>query len=316
MSGQLTLFRWIRVGQPTYAVAISRDGQHVICGVEGGAALYNASGLCLYTHPDPLDETPVHRLDARPAFDRIYLATRLGQIIDLALEPATKWWQARVAELTMIPGDIHSISVSEDGALIAIGHLSSALSLIGADGQFRWRYHPGNDTAIEGSVWSVALEPDGSTLYAGSAGPDFPTLAAFDVRSGLLRAKQRFTARVTAVAVLPRQAGVVVIGTDDSYSSQIAAYTPDLRTLLWNHAFSEPITALATDRDQPVIGAAIGYEGRIALYDAANGSKLADEISLKTIVNGLAIGQGRTIAAATQDEHLALLRYVTEDRRV
>jgi WD40 repeat protein len=316
MRGQLTLFRWIRLSQATHAVALSDDGRYVICGVEGGAALYNTSGLCLYTYPDPLDEMPVHRLAALPAFDRIYLATRVGQIIGLTLEPAAEWWRGQVAELTTIPGDIHSIAVSEDGALIAIGHLSPALSLMNADGQFRWQHHPDGDTMVDGSVWSVALERDGSTLYAGSAGPDFPTLATFDTHGGTLRAALRFDARVTAIAALPQQAGVVIVQADDAYSGRIAAYSSNLRTLLWEHACDEPITALATDPEQPVVSAAIGYEGQIALYDAATGSKLADQVPLKTIVNGLAISRGRTVAAATQDGHLALLRYVAEDRRV
>src|SRR3954453_6301427 len=102
MSGQLTLFRWIKLNQATHAVALSGDGQYVIGGVEGGAVLYNMSGLRLFTYPDPLDETPVHCLSARPAFDRIYLATRVGQVVGLTLERAAEQWQAQVSELMMI----------------------------------------------------------------------------------------------------------------------------------------------------------------------------------------------------------------------
>ena len=90
------------------------------------------------------------------------------------------------------------------------------------------------------------------------------------------------------------------------------AYDAGLDEVIWEHAFDEPITTLAADRQFPRLAVGIGYEGLVCVIDATTGQTLATEQAM-SVVNGLAIAQGHSLAAATEDGHLALIRYLSKE---
>lgn len=100
----------------------------------------------------------------------------------------------------------------------------------------------------------------------------------------------------------------MVVLTGDDYGSTLVAYPPDLAEPRWEIPFHEPILALATDPQKSLIAASVGYEGRIVIIDGLGYIKVEDLV-LNTMVNDLAMIQGRLLAAATEDGYLVLMQY-------
>jgi hypothetical protein len=257
---------------------------------------------------------PVHQLAVANS-SRLYVGSRQGQLIALDLEREGDSFRSRAHPLYQATEDLHTISVSADGKLVAVGHLAPGLALLQADGRLLWRRHPEDGTATEGQVWVVSLDAEGRTLYAGSGGPGTNRLAALDPRTGAARAHCYVEARLTGLATLPGGQGVATILSENFYTCRLAVYDPDLAGPLWERTFDEPITALAADRQQPLLVASIGYEGQVSLLDVPGNRVLATEPA-RSVVNGLAIAQGRTVAAAMQDGTLVLMRYLPKEFRL
>ena len=317
MSGRLEIRHWIRLGHPAYAVALSDDGQYIAVGSEQGVAVFNATGRRMFTHSPSATPLPVHQLAAVPDLSRLYVGARQGWLIRLDLERGEKAFSAEAQSLYQADSDLHTLSLSANDRFVALGHLSPALTLLQTDGHLLWRRHPDDGNATEGQLWAVALDTDGATLYVGSAGMGTNRLAALEARSGSPVAHRYLEAeaRATALAVLPGGKGVAVVLAQDIYTVRLVAYDPGLTDLLWERTFDEPITALAADRQQPLLAVGVGYEGHVRVIDAQYGRVLAAQ-QTKSVVNGLALAQGRTLAAVTQDGNLVLMRYVPEEFRL
>ena len=317
MSGALEIRRWIQIGQQAYAVTLSSDGQYIAIGSEQGVAVFNTTGRRLLTHPSACTPLPVHQLAATPDLKRLYVGARQGGLIRLDLERDEEAFHSRAHSLYQTDSDLHTLSLSMDDQLVAVGHLSPALTLLQTDGHLLWRCHPDDGTATEGQLWAVALDADGSTLYVGSAGMGTNRLAALDARSGSLTAHCYLEAgiKATSLAVLPGGKGVAVVLAPDIYTGRLVAYDPGLTDLRWEHIFDEPITALTTDHRQPLLAVGVGYEGKVIVIDAQNGRVMAAE-QTKSVVNGLALTQGRYLAAVTQDRNLVLMHYIPEEFRL
>jgi len=318
MAGRLEIRQWIQMNQPAHAVTLSGDGQYIAAGLEQGVAVFNVTGHRLCTYPPGDTPIPVHQLAATPDLGQLYVGARQGWLVRLDLEREEEAFHFRAQTLYQTDNDLHTFALAADGQYIAVGHLSPGLALMQTDGRLLWRRHPDDGTATEEQTWAVALDAEGDTLYAGSAGTGTNRLAALDARSGSSRAHRCLEAgvRATAVAALPGENGLAVVLAEDPYTGRLVAYDAGLADLVWERTFDEPVTALATDREQPILAVGVGYEGQIALVDAQTGRMLASDLALKSVVNGLAIAQGRFLAAATQDGQLALIRYLFEEFRL
>jgi len=315
MSGNLEIRRWARIGCPAFAVAQSQDGQYIAVGSEQGVHIFDSTGANLLTFPPTDTPLPVHQLAAAPDLAQIYVGARQGQLVRLDLERTKEGFDCDARPLLREPddNDLHTLALSAN--VIAVGHLAPALTLLQTDGELLWRRHPRDGTATEGRLWSVALDEKARTLYLGSAGTGTNRLAALDINSRAPRGHCSVEARITALVPLAAGRGVAAVLAQDVYSSRLVAFDNRMEAPLWEHTFDGPVTALATDAQAPLLVAGVGYEGQATLIDTDSGHIVASQ-TLKSVVNGLALTQGRFVAAATQDGNLALLRHLPEEFRL
>lgn len=310
MKGRMEIRRWIRVGQPVYAVALSENGQFAAAGLENGIAIFNVDGERRFAYSIGALATAVHQLVTTGDLSQIYLLTRVGRLIRLDLDRDPDGFRAREHVLYQEASDLHTLALAEEGEVLAIGHLSSALSVLQTDGQLSWRFHAHDGTATEEQLWVTALHPSGDRLYIGSAGSETNILAVLDSRTGQQQAAHYTSARITAMTASAQHAAVIAVLADDFYTGRLAAFSDDLSTIVWEQEFDEPITALMADRQGELVAVGVGYEGQVMLLDTRNGDRMADPIVLKSGVSALAIANGRWLAVATQNDNLALIRFL------
>jgi DNA-binding beta-propeller fold protein YncE len=309
MSGHLEIQQVIQVQQPANAVALSEDAQYVIGALEGNTVVFSVAGRCLLSYPSSITPMPALRLAASSDLRQLYVVARQGWLIRLNLQREPDSFRYDAHTLYTAENDLHSLALSRDGQLLAVGHLGPALTVLNIDGRIIWRRHPQDGTATEGQVWTVAFDALGKMLYAGSAEFGTNRLAAIDTRSGTVQNYTYVTGQVTALGILPEGKGVAAVLAGGRYTGRLVMYNLALESL-GEACFDGPITALAVDRRLLFMAVAIGHEGQIALIDAQNGEVLATTDEIRSRINGLAIAQGRLLAAATQDGALVLLRYI------
>lgn len=322
MTGRLELRRWLNLGAPLHAVALSSDGQFVAVGSERGPLLFNAAGEAILRWATCQIALPVCQVALSPSLDWLYVGTRTGEIMRLALEHLDGHFTVQqVTTLHVAKNDVYAMSVSQDQQWIAIGHLAPALTVLSGEGELHWRRHPDDGTATESDHWSVAIDPAGQVVYVGSASSGSNRLAAIGLSDRRIYGSKYLApdVRATALAALPD--GVVVVQTDNaSFEGRLIKFSSNLVQSPWVFAPEDTITAVATAEDNansldaPLVAIACGYEGRILLLDAGSGTVVAETI-LRAGVSALALAQGR-VAAVTHDDTLALLHYVPEEFRI
>jgi len=309
MHGRLEPLRSIRIGQPVYAVALSGDGQYVAAGSEQGLALYDVVGNCRLAYPARRHPLPVSLVAMVPDMSWLLVGTREGVLNRLEVKRKEGGFTARARILHQALNDLNSLALSADGQIIALGHLSPALTVLQTEGNVLWRRHPDDGNATRSQVWSVALDSKGDTLYVGSASAGINVLAALDACTGAPRASQQLDDRIVRLASLATSGGVVAVVTAGSYEYKVVAYQQNLQEVLWERGFNEPVTALAADPRHDLLAISAGYEGRIMVLEATSGQMLAADQALHSLVNGLAVTNGSRLAAGTQDGHIAWLYY-------
>ena len=316
MHGRLEPLRSIRIGQPVYAVALSGDGQYMATGSEEGLALYDVLGNCRLAYPATRYPLPVSLVAMVPDMSRLLVGTREGALHRLEVKRKGAGFTARARTLYQTLNDLNSLALAADGQIIALGHLSPALTVLQTDGNVLWRRHPDDRNATRSQMWSVALDTKGDTLYVGSASTGTNVLAALDACTGAPHASQQLDGRIVRLASLATSGGVVAVLTAGRYEYQVVAYQPDLQDVLWERDFDEPVTALAADPQHDLLAISVGYEGRIMLLQATSGQVLAADQALHSLVNGLAVTNGSRLAAGTQDGHVAWLYYESGELRL
>ncbi|MBN2006334.1 MAG: PQQ-binding-like beta-propeller repeat protein [Anaerolineae bacterium] len=305
MPARLEVRRWLQVYHPVYSVAQSGDGQYVAVGSEVGAAVFNLGGHRLGAYPADGAETPVHQICASLDFTRLALATRLGDIMTCDLEPSASRFDLQPRTLHHTDNGVHALDFAAEW--VVLGHYAFALTALNLDGDVVWQQQDSGEAA-RGCNWSVSLTADGNTLYAGSASSGTNWLLALDAGSGMALHRRECDAAVMAVAALADNAGVAALAPDEYGAVRLIAYSADLDNVLWEQTFDGPAT-LAADANAPLLVVSGGYEGLVSIVDAATGAVLASQ-ALHVVVNDLSLVQGRFVAAATQDNSVALLRYL------
>ena len=330
MAGRMEILRWIQTNAPTYAATWLHKGQFIAAGTEKGAVLFDLTGRRLLSYPPTDVPVPVHQLAASdvPRGQRdnngspvplgtLFVGTRQGWVVRLSLtrkKEKSEFEVPEVRKLYQATNDLHTLSLAADANLLAVGHLAPGLAVLDTNGKIIWRRHPDDDNATNGRVWTVALDSTGDVLYVGSAGAETNVLAALDAQAGDTLAYRHYSdgERVTGLTVLPKGRGVAAIIAEDMYSSRLEIYPRSLDAPLWERAFYEQVTALAADVKRPLLALSVGYEGQVTLMNPLTGEELA-HVSLRALANDLAITNGQMLAAATDDGHLALIRYLPEE---
>jgi hypothetical protein len=303
--GQLEIRRAIQTFQPTYAVTQSADGRYFAVGLEDGVAIYSLGGEQLVFHR--LD-MPVHQVVATPDFTQVFLATRGGDVVRLALSPAESGFEADATSMYETVNDLYTLALAPQTGNLGVGRLSFALAMLHSDGDLAWEQCD-DRFAAEGSTWSVAFDSDGERLYVGSAGSSTNRLGVLSASSGEKIHHLSFSMPVTYLAGLPNGQGVALALNEGFYLVRLVAYDEDLEMTLWEHEFDQPITALSADPQEPVLAVAVGYDGHVMLLDAQQGQILGEK-AVRSTVNDLSLIKGRLVAAVTQDKHLIRLRYL------
>ncbi len=308
MRGRFEIRKWIQAHQPVLAVTQSFDGQHIAVGLEQGVAIFNLSGNRIGDYPASGLPVPVYRLASTSDFEQLYVGTRTGAVVRLDLE----FQDDRIAflekELDVTVNDLHSLSFSRETKQIAVGRFSSGLSMLRVDGQSIWRQQD-KGPAAEGRTWTVSLNDLGDKLYVGSADASTNRLALLNAADGASIAGMYLDERVTGVAAIAEGKGVAVVLVEDFYTNRLVAYDANLGEILWEHVFDESVTALSADAQHAILVAGVGYMGQVTLIDATSGQIMAT-VHVKSVINDLSIIEGRLVAAATQDGHVALLRHL------
>ena len=308
--GRVEERRVISLSQPVYAVALSEDGQHIVAGSERGMVVFDPRGEELFTYPSEGAAFPVRCLRmVSNASDRyaLYVGGREGIVLRMILERKGEAFRSRIRPLLEVPSDLHSLALSPARDILAVGHLSGALTVVQGDGTRLWRRHPADRTALEGTIWSVAFDGEGAKLFAGSASAGTNVLMVFDALTGELCDQWYVEARVVGLVGLPGSQRVVAVTADDEEMFHLTAYSAP-HSPSWERSFEEPVTAIASDMHSATLAVGVGYEGQVLLLDAESGGVRADNLRLRALINDLCIRK-RTLVAATQDGDVSLLRY-------
>ncbi len=336
-SGHLDIKREIAVGAPVTDVVLSLNGQYVAAVSEQGTGIFATfTGGTLFTHPpERQPPLPMQKIVATPAMDRLYFVTRQGEIAQLDVSPREgEKWQGEVSRFYAAVirtkdregndksiYDLYSLSLSADGALLALGHHSPGLTLLKTSGEVVWRRHRDTGNATEGQGWAVCFAPDSATLYIASSGVGVNRIAAMNplrqsVSGGVLLEPG---VRVVDIAVLAGNAGLATVQVRGRSERRMVVYTADLSRVMWQEKYYEPVTALAASREltgegggqEPLLAVSLGVGGQINVLNALSGEVLAEK-TLRTLVNDLDFVQGATLAAATQDGYVVSIAYVSE----
>ncbi|MBN1180133.1 MAG: PQQ-binding-like beta-propeller repeat protein [Anaerolineae bacterium] len=271
----------------------------------------DATGRELLVYPPADWHMPVRRIIGSAGFDQLYVAAREGMVIRLALERSEEALSYK-AQTIYEAKDIHTISLSAQSQLLAVGHLGPGLAVLRTDGEVLWRRHPDEGNATEARLWSVALDAGGEYLYVGSATSGTNRLAALEPRSASVCAYQYVEGMITRVTVLPNTHAVAVTVNTPS-SRRLVVYTAALDDVIWERSFDVPVTALTADAEQPLLFAGVGYGGEIAAIDAHTGRTLASGVVLKSTINELAVAQAHTLVAACQNGQVAFVDYISQE---
>lgn len=308
MQYTLTITRTIRLGEPVMDLALAERGLYLAAACEVGLHVFDLTSGIRATYQFE-DMAPFYRVVGLPGHAQCYVADAAGQIVHCELFREHEALQITGRLIYQADADIHSLALAGNLSTLAIGHLSPALTVLDADGSLRWRRHIADATPADGRIWAVALSPDGQQLYAGSAGAGENCLLVAATHHSQNLAPGTVRRAVTAVAALSGGHGVAAVLAGREGESAISLYAPDLASLRWSRQFDLPVTALCAHPEQPIVIAAVGYEGEIHLLDAVSGADLAQPLALTGTVVALDAAPGTTIAAAGQDEHVTTLRF-------
>lgn len=320
---KLEIQRWIPFSNssPGYCISASKDGQLIVVGHEYGAEIYNATGGFILAYPSDYTEFPITDIVIDFDIKRAYLLNRQGILIllDLVKDSVKFNITASVLYQSQSP-DIKSLAISSDGSKLALGYMAAGLALIQKDGKYN-RKHPDDGTATKGSYWSVALNENGSKLYAGSASIDSGLNSVISYATNQtnlteLPFQYKLPTRSFVKKVLfVKKTVLVVAGIWDEMigatEDHVIALSETLDEQLWDVRLSDTITACAVSSDQIVIMLGISYLGKIVILDGVTGKiiRCEQEIVLNTMANDVVISDDGRAAAVTEDGHLVLFRY-------
>lgn len=274
-------------------------GQYLVVGLEGGVVVYDWEYNPVFSYPPEHVRAQVSFHLIVPTVGRWYVANRLGTLIELRLERSeAQLGLAYDDECAYVTNsDIHSLACAKDGSWLAIGHLSSAITVLDTSHAQVWRRHSDDGTATNNHLWSVSPHPTEQAFYAASGNAGTNTLALLSVDMNQQHAEviahQYLRQPITHLVPLVKPAGVLVGVALNDYQGKLSAYSADLQTRDWDMLFDEPVTALAADPKYPLAAAGIGYKGRVVLIHTEKGQLLHEATPLDSVINAIAILQDR-----------------------
>ncbi len=314
MAGRLEAWLDIAVNQTAFSVAVTPNGQYIAVGHEQGAEIFTASGQRIFAYPDEGYFVPVRQVAISADLGQMYLLTRQGLLLRFNLQRQMgNELRFQAQKLYEMENDLWSMAISEDWKRIVVGHLSSGLSSLETDGSLLWQLHDSLGSGLDGKTWSVAMDDMESRLYVGCLGSMTNYITVLDAKTGIqseMPIYLDFDECVTSMATLSGNQGLLVsINRSNAGCGRLVCYNPRLE-ICWEKQFDEGVTAICTDLTQPRASVVVGVDGLLYLFDTREGKLLAQE-PMRSIVNGIAMAQGRIIAAAMQEGVVRLIRYLS-----
>lgn len=288
---------------PVHAVALFADGSHILVGTEKELALFARSAEQVFRYALPDGALPFIQCAVADDMRVGVAAQRSGEIFRLEFIPEQSSLDVNIARIWHAQADINSLSMTDCSELIALGHYSSAITLLDQKGEVRWR------SATKGRTWVTAFDVMNKILYVGSSSPSPYRLAALSVEDGAPVAGRLQEDRVMGMAALPSPLAVAVTLSDE-WQSRLAGMRQDLRAeWIYEGVYGEFITALASDPDSDVI--VLGTNtGRLIALQATTGDVITTYDIPGSIVLSLSIANGQHVAAGLEDGQVALFEYI------
>jgi WD40 repeat protein len=294
---------------PIYAVAITADGQYAACGRANQIFVYQvASGQLVARLTDPsLAASGLYQNQGAAHLDLVQSLAFSpdGNLLASGGYREVKLWRrphdVRKLELAASTAAAHSIAISPEGKLAAIGDASGAIKLCDAATGKEVRTLTGH----AGPVAAIQFLPGGTKLLSGSLDK---TLRAWNVADGATAGQIETPAPINALAVLADGAQVATGGADNVISlwtipaDAAGAFTAGAK--LSGH--TGPITGLAllpSDKTQLISASA---DGDVRQWNLTN-NQLIREMKHGAAVTALAVrADGKQIASAGADNAIKL----------
>lgn len=324
MNDKLEILRQIPIGFPVSTVHLSMDGQYIAAGCRQGVSIVTPIGRKLLTYPAQ-GPWPLQKVTITNTIDHFYVVTREGKVISLTPTRNGDFWTIDTPNRVLYdaPNDIFTMSIADDESLLALGHHSTALTLLNKiqeTPEVVWRRHREFGNATDGQAWVVSLSPDGKLLYLGSGGTGINRLVVMHAaaQTPLGQKILKNGERITGLTVLPGDTGVAAVINKSLRDYRLVAFNRDLSRLLWEKPFDEGVTALVGNRGvtasegTPLLAAAIGFGGQVAIMNAFTGEELVAK-TLHAMVNDLDFVQSKTLVAATDDGNIISMTYASEE---
>jgi len=300
----LSLVRFLPfMAAPIHAVACFADGAHVLVGTEKQLTLFARSSEPVFRYFLPDGALPFVQCAVVEDMRSGIVAQRSGEIMRLQFAPEASSIDVDMAMIWHAQADLHSLSVSHCGGLIALGHYSSAITLLDNDGQVRWR------SATKGRTWATSFDAADKLLYVGSSSPSPYRLAALSIEDGAPVAGKLLQDRIMGVAALPPPLAIAVVLSDE-WQSRLVGMRPDF-TSVWTFEceYNEFVTALDSDPEADIV--ALGTNtGRLIVMQGSTGEVMAQYDMLVSVVLSISVAGGQHIAAGLEDGQAALFEYI------
>lgn len=310
--------KWIRAGHRVNSLLLLPEG-FLIAGTEAGLRCYDFEGDLRWEYV-PESVAAVVALALSVETGEIYFATRGSR-----LGVATTDVPGEVFDVSYFPitvEKVHTLAFSPPHKLLAVGHLHHAITVLDVsnakEATVRWRKHPDDGTATQGSRWCVDVDPDYEMLYVGSGGEGRNVIAAVNLtRAGFGSLFVTETGvHVTSLCALPGNRGCVAV-VQGEHRSDLICFKPEAGVVA-TYSCLGPVTALAVDlmrQDAFTVVAADGDDGLLRLLWYREDGQLQEVVnhSVRFRVYALAyLATRNVLAVALEDGTVGLLSVIRE----
>lgn len=290
----------VRVGVPVHAISLSADGQRVAAATEGGIYVYDHEGRQKFAYYAP--EFPFTAVALTPAGGTLAATSRDGYLyaFDLLRDLSVVPYES--LRLFSAPKDLRSLSITTDGRRLAVGHVGERVTLLGRDGKIVWSWQ----SQFKG--WHVAMKSGGEQLAVASLGSPVNAIVLLDGETGQpCKNPFRTSQRITALALLPEDRGVVAAVGDGKYENTLYLFSGDLAQRVGAYDLPCAATAAAVDGQGRYLAIG-GSDGGLYLFDLQARILIGQHGPMEAPVSGVALTPDGLHLGMASGSHIYLLR--------
>lgn len=290
----------IRVGASVHSIELAADGRRVAVASEKGVFVYDHQGQRKFAFY--AQELPFTAVALTPNGGTLMAIAREGYLYAFDLLRDLSAVPYETLRLFSAPRDLRALSITPDGRRIAVGHVGQRITLLDREGKVVWNWQP------QFKTWHVALAASGKRLVVASLGSPVNGIYLLDGETGEPSPNPfRTGQRVTAIALLPGEGGVVAAFSGGEYDNALFLLSPDLKERLWAYDMPCVVTDLAVDGEGRYLAAG-GNDGQLYFFDFHARALIAQHGPLSGPVSGVALTPNGQHLGVASGEHVHLLR--------